>query len=195
MDRRDISNTESLRGRYIKIRKRSEEICSHLKTEDYSVQPVVDVSPPKWHLAHTTWFFESFLLTKYVIGYKEFDNKYSFLFNSYYQNVGERVNRHERGHITRPTVKEVYKFRSFVDEAMMRFFDDAENYPLEWEGIVELGLQHEQQHQELLFTDIKHILSLNPLSPVYTDTSPFINEKPEFTKEIEFEKLKKEIIK
>ena len=186
-----LRSIEMLRDRYQKIRAKSEEICEPLETEDYVAQPVVDISPPKWHLAHTTWFFETFLLKNYVTAYREFHPEFGYLFNSYYQNVGERVLRHERGNLTRPTVEEVYQYRAYVNEAMMHFFDHAEQYPTEWKDIVELGLQHEQQHQELLWTDIKYILGLNPLCPVYSQNSPFENEKLDTSKPLEFIHIEK----
>jgi ergothioneine biosynthesis protein EgtB len=182
---------EVLRKRFLEIRNKSEAICEPLATEDYVAQPIVDVSPPKWHLAHTTWFFETFLLKNYVTAYQEFNPKFGFLFNSYYQNVGDRVLRHERGNLTRPTVEEVYKFRAYVNEAMMHFFDNADQYPEEWMGIVELGLQHEQQHQELLWTDLKYILGQNPLRPKYAIKSPFKDEKIDVSLSMEFIKIEK----
>ena len=180
-----------MRKRFLEIRNKSEAICEPLETEDYGAQPVVDISPPKWHLAHTTWFFETFLLKNYLTAYKEFHSKFNFLFNSYYQNVGQRVNRHERGTLTRPTVEEVYRFRAYVNEAMMHFFDHADQYPNKWMTIVELGLQHEQQHQELLFTDLKYILGLNPLHPAYSTKSPFKDEKSIISEPMEFIKVEK----
>lgn len=167
-----------LKSRFFEVRKASEFICAPLAPEDYVAQPIVDVSPPKWHLAHTTWFFETFLLKPYVNNYREFHPKFGFLFNSYYQNVGERVNRHERGSLTRPLVEEIYRYRAYINEAMDHFLDHLESYPDICLQIIELGLQHEQQHQELLWTDIKYILSRNPLRPAYTDKNPFeIKEK------------------
>ena len=186
-----IRSNETIRQKFLKIRKASESICEPLTTEDYVAQPVVDVSPPKWHLAHTTWFFETFLLKKYVTAYKEFHPKFGFLFNSYYQNVGDRVIRHERGDLTRPTVKEVYQYRSYVNEAMMHFFDHADQYSDEWRNIVELGFQHEQQHQELLLTDLKYILGLNPLHPEYAKKSPFKDEKIDTSEPLNFIKIEK----
>ena len=187
----ETSTVEVLRQRFLKIRNKSEAICEPLATEDYVAQPVVDISPPKWHLAHTTWFFENFLLMYYVTGYQEFNPKFGYLFNSYYQNVGERVLRDERGNLTRPTVEDVYKFRAYVNEAMMHFFDNGDQYPEEWMDIVELGLQHEQQHQELLWTDIKYILGINPLLPAYASKSPFKDEKIDVSQPMEFIKVEK----
>jgi ergothioneine biosynthesis protein EgtB len=171
-----INPLASLKTRYQLVRKESENICKPLNPEDYVAQPIVDVSPPKWHLAHTTWFFETFVLLPHMEGYAAFHPKYAFLFNSYYQNLGERVNRQERGALTRPTVKEVYAYRAHVDEAMDKLLCNWQ-YHHSLTETIELGLQHEQQHQELLWTDIKYILSLNPLKPAYREHFSFeVNE-------------------
>lgn len=151
---------------YIDIRKRTEEICSPLEIEDYVVQPVVDVSPPKWHLGHTTWFFETFILKPFALAYQEFDPEYSYVFNSYYETVGARVIRTDRGNLSRPTVAEVYRYREYVDKAMENFLTCTQLNQTQQE-IMLLGLNHEQQHQELLWTDIKYILGHNPLFPAY----------------------------
>lgn len=161
-----------LQNSYQQIRNRSTQICSSLRTEDYVVQPVVDVSPPKWHLGHTTWFFETFFLKPYVKEYMEFNADYNFVFNSYYETIGNRVGRANRGHLSRPTVQEVYKYRDYVDKAMEIFLNN--NQPTEEQRrILQIGLNHEEQHQELLYTDIKYILGHNPLFPPY---STFHNE-------------------
>jgi ergothioneine biosynthesis protein EgtB len=157
----------SLLNTFKKIRQHSEAICRPLKTEDYVVQPVVDVSPPKWHLGHTTWFFETFLLKPYLKGYKEFNKDYNYVFNSYYETVGARVIRTDRGNLSRPSVEDVYRYRRHVDEAMENFLS-GEITP-ELKDLILLGFNHEQQHQELLYTDIKYILGHNPLSPAYDD--------------------------
>lgn len=151
---------------YNKTRSLSEQICSPLKTEDYVVQPVADVSPPKWHLGHTTWFFETFILKQFVKGYREFDPDYNFVFNSYYETVGARVVRTDRGNLSRPCVEDVYRYRKYVDEAMIAYLKTPELTAPEQELML-LGLNHEQQHQELLVTDIKYILGHNPLLPAY----------------------------
>lgn len=150
--------------RYFAVRKYTEFICEPLLVEDYVVQPVEDVSPPKWHLGHTTWFFEEIVLSKYLKDYKRFHPRYSFLFNSYYQSAGERVQRPDRGNLSRPTVDEIHEYRMYVDENMIRLLSDL---PPEAGPIIELGMNHEQQHQELLYTDIKYILGSNPLYPIY----------------------------
>ena len=129
---------------------------------------MADASPTKWHLAHTTWFFETFLLLPHVPGYREFHPTFNYLFNSYYNAVGPRVARPDRGLITRPGLDEVYRYRQAVDEAIYRFLNDAGgDLRPEIAPILELGLNHEQQHQELIVTDIKYTLSRNPLRPAY----------------------------
>lgn len=156
----------SLLDKYIKARQRSEKLCAPLKTEDYVVQPVFHASPPKWQLGHTTWFFEIFILKENCKGYKLFDQDYPYMFNSYYETLGERVVRTDRGNMSRPTVEDVYKYRSYVDEHMLKILEnlskDSNLIPF-----IELGINHEEQHQELLVSDIKYILGHNPLFPVY----------------------------
>ncbi|HVI49074.1 MAG TPA: ergothioneine biosynthesis protein EgtB [Chitinophaga sp.] len=150
---------------YESVRRRTEEICAPLKTEDYVVQPVVDVSPPKWHLGHTTWFFETFILLPNAKGYTEFDPQYNFVFNSYYESVGARVIRTDRGNLSRPAVEDIMSYRRHVDNGMRRFLEQG--LPPELHDLFVLGLNHEEQHQELLYTDIKYILGHNPLLPAY----------------------------
>jgi ergothioneine biosynthesis protein EgtB len=153
---------------YLDVRHRTHALCQPLAIEDYVVQPVVSVSPPKWHLAHTTWFFETFVLQPYTPGYTPYHPLYSYLFNSYYQHVGARWERPKRGDLSRPTVHDVYAYRAAVDDQMMHLIDmlDAPQWSAVYDRLV-LGLHHEQQHQELLVTDIKYILAMNPLHPVY----------------------------
>jgi ergothioneine biosynthesis protein EgtB len=151
---------------YKKVRKRTEQICSPLQTEDYVVQPIADVSPPKWHLGHTSWFFETFILKPYFMDYQEFDPQYNFVFNSYYETVGTRVIRTDRGNLSRPTVADIYKYREYVDEAMDKFLCMEPSADIR--ELLILGLNHEEQHQELLYTDIKYILGHNPLFPAYS---------------------------
>ncbi len=147
------------------VRLRTEAICKPLETEDYSVQPVVDVSPPKWHLAHSTWFFEQFVLKQFKEGYKVFSDDFAYLFNSYYNNAGERVLRPNRGLMTRPTVKEVYAYRKHVTQNVIDLLNENESTALL--ELVEIGINHEQQHQELLVYDIKYILGHQPTFPKY----------------------------
>ena len=156
---------------YLDVRHLTHALCQPLAIEDYVVQPVASMSPPKWHLAHTTWFFETFILQPYTSGYTPYHPLYSYLFNSYYQHVGERWERPKRGDLSRPTVQDVYAYRAAVDDRMMQLIDtlDAPQWSEVYDRIV-LGLHHEQQHQELLVTDIKYILATNPLYPVYHAT-------------------------
>lgn len=163
----------TFRDQYITLRHYSELICKPLQTEDFVVQPNEDVSPPKWHLAHTTWFWEEFILSKYFSQYTRFHPRYSFLFNSYYNSVGERVLRPHRGNLSRPTVEEILDYRAYVDEFMITLLQFL---PEEAMAVVTTGVHHEQQHQELLFTDIKYILGHNPLFPPYQDNFRETNE-------------------
>lgn len=151
--------------RFLAIRSHTEVLAAPLSAEDQTVQSMADASPTKWHLAHTTWFFETFVLCPQTVGYEVFDPAYEYLFNSYYEAVGPRHPRPQRGLITRPGVVEVMAYRRHVTDAMAAFLSagNASNA----RDIVELGLQHEQQHQELILMDIKHALSLNPLKPAY----------------------------
>lgn len=153
------------------VRQRSVSICAPLQTEDYVVQPVVDVSPPKWHLGHTTWFFETFILQPNLKDYQVFNPEYNFVFNSYYESVGARVIRTDRGNLSRPGVTDVYRYRQYVDEKMSEFLS-GEITP-ELQALITLGLNHEEQHQELLITDIKYILGHNPLFPAYQEDYSF----------------------
>jgi ergothioneine biosynthesis protein EgtB len=160
----------SLIARYRDVRRESEQICRPLATEDYCIQSMPDVSPPKWHLAHTSWFFETFLLRPFLADYAVFHPQYDYLFNSYYETVGSPYPRARRGLLSRPGVQDVYRYRAHVDAAIEELLAGcaAEHEEPVRERVV-LGLHHEQQHQELLLTDIKHILALNPLKPAYRD--------------------------
>lgn len=164
----------SLTAQYRKVRKLTENICSPLHTEDYVVQPIADVSPPKWHLGHTTWFFETLVLKPYLPGYAEFDANFNYVFNSYYESLGARVIRTQRGNLSRPTVNEVYRYRVYVDEAMEQLLAGPVDEHIR--TLVVLGCHHEEQHQELLWTDIKYILGHNPLFPAYDTDMPVENE-------------------
>jgi ergothioneine biosynthesis protein EgtB len=168
----------ALATRFLQVRAQTEKICRPLLPEDSVVQPVIDVSPPKWHLAHTSWFFETFILQKYQPNYQVFHEKYNFLFNSYYNSIGSRVLRNQRGTISRPGLDEVYQYRAYINEQIQEFLETAPDEILaEVMPVFELGLQHEQQHQELLVTDIKYILSTNPLLPAYQITPEKTIEK------------------
>ncbi len=165
-DASDRSTNADLSVAFAAVRRRTERLCEPLVTEDFVVQSMPDVSPTRWHLAHTTWFFETFVLARWEADHRPLNADYQILFNSYYNSVGEQFPRARRGMLTRPTVAEVFDYRHAIDEAMVRLLervaDDAE-----LARVVELGLHHEQQHQELMLTDIKHVLSCNPLWPVY----------------------------
>jgi ergothioneine biosynthesis protein EgtB len=156
--------TATLADQYMGIRKYTEEICKPLMIEDYVVQPDPDVSPPKWHLAHTTWFFEEFLLVPYLKNYRRFHPQFSYLFNSYYESLGERTLRLHRGNMSRPSVEEIYRYRAYVDEHIQALLQNPDKHII---PIIEIGCNHEQQHQELLLADIKFILGHNPLFPAY----------------------------
>ena len=148
---------------FLKTRLETETICSPLQTEDYVVQPITDVSPPKWHLAHTTWFFEQFILVKYDENYEVFHPDFAYLFNSYYNNMGERTIRQDRGLMTRPSVSEIYEYRKYVTAAIKKVLENKPGD--EMLHLVEIGINHEQQHQELLAYDIKYILGTQPTFP------------------------------
>jgi ergothioneine biosynthesis protein EgtB len=178
----------NLSEKYKEVRKYTEDICEPLHTEDYVVQPVVDVSPPKWHIGHVTWFFETFVLKPNKKDYKEFDPNYNYVFNSYYENAGARVIRTDRGNLSRPTVEDIYRYRRHVDEAMERFLQDPVSK--EVEDLLVIGFNHEQQHQELLMTDIKYILGNNPLFPAYKKQ---IDSKPTNKANSDFVKIKEGI--
>ena len=154
--------------RYRSVRSRTESLCDPLETEDYVIQSMPEASPAKWHLAHTSWFFETFVLEPGAPAYRPTDPRYRYLFNSYYYAVGPMHLRPERGLISRPTVKEVYAYRRHVDQGMERFLKetDAETFT-KLAPVVTLGLNHCQQHQELLLTDLKHAFWKNPLLPAY----------------------------
>ena len=154
---------------FLETRKLTEQICEPLETEDFVVQPVEFVSPPKWHLGHTTWFFEEFILKKHQENYQIFDEQFAYVFNSYYESVGEKVVRTNRGNLSRPTVNRIYEYRKYVTEALVEFLNENE-ISQELEEVLEIGIHHEKQHQELLLTDIKYILGNNPLLPAYLKT-------------------------
>jgi ergothioneine biosynthesis protein EgtB len=151
---------DELRSRYLRARRATVALCEPLAVEDCVVQAMPDASPVRWHLAHTTWFFEELVL-KPLPGYQPLDERYAFLFNSYYESLGERHSRPERGLLSRPTVNEVMAYRRYVDDAM------EGRWPQVPPSLVELGIHHEEQHQELLLTDVKLVLASNPLEPAY----------------------------
>ena len=165
-----LEKSTTLLERFKKIRKASESICQYLETEDFVIQPIDFVSPPKWHLAHTTWFFETIILAKFLKNYTVFHPSYNYIFNSYYESLGERVGREYRGTLSRPTVKDIMDYRAYVNGYMEILLEQTEASDVC--DLIELGLQHEQQHQELLVYDIKYILFSNPLKPAYLGNPP-----------------------
>lgn len=159
---------DTLLTRYDEVRSHTERLAAPLSPEDQTVQSMPDVSPTKWHRAHVTWFFETFLLADNEAGFAPYQDRYWFLFNSYYEAVGPRYNRAQRGVISRPGAHDVGLYRGNVDERVKSLLDSLDQGTLDkLAGTIELGFHHEQQHQELLLMDIKHVLSLNPLQPVY----------------------------
>ena len=160
-----MERQESLLKKYKDVRERTVELCKPLNIEDYVVQPIEDVSPPKWHLGHTTWFFEVLILEPNIKDYRFYNEKYNFIFNSYYESLGERILRVNRGNLTRPSVEDIIHYREITDENMEIFLSEKVSDKIL--DLIELGLNHEQQHQELLITDIKYILGHNLLFPVY----------------------------
>lgn len=160
---------------YDKVRMRTCQICKPLKVEDMVVQPENFVSPVKWHLGHTTWFFEAFILNEFVPDYQAFHPQYAFVFNSYYNAMGNRVVRSERGNLSRPTTEDIYLYRNHVDRAM-KLLLESESCPEEVNDLLTIGLNHEQQHQELMLTDIKYILGSNPLMPQYDNGSSLVHQ-------------------
>ncbi|RFC61922.1 ergothioneine biosynthesis protein EgtB [Fulvimarina endophytica] len=181
------ARSSDLAERYRAVREASRALGSHLSDADATVQSMPDASPAKWHLAHTTWFFETMILKERVPGYRVFDESYNFLFNSYYETVGERQPRARRGMVTRPSLEEVFAYRAHVDEAMDRLLSEGPD--AEVAELVGLGCQHEQQHQELLLTDILHLFSQNPLKPAFKDPGPVAVEggEPEPANFVSFE--------
>ena len=157
----------ALAERFCQTRALTIALIAPLAAEDCVVQSMPDASPSKWHLAHTTWFFEQFVLGPHAPAYREFDPRFGYLFNSYYETIGDRHRRAERGLLTRPTLEDVRAYRDYVDEGVLDLL--AHGTHPEVAALIELGLHHEQQHQELLLTDLKHLLSCNPLRPAYRE--------------------------
>ena len=157
--------------RYLSIRQATRALASPLSAEDCAIQSMPDASPVKWHLAHASWFFETFVLEPHQPGYRPFEPAYRVLFNSYYHTVGDRHPRPERGMLSRPGLDEILAYRRHVDDSMVALLAAKGSSP-ELAALIELGLQHEQQHQELIVTDVKHLLSLNPLKPAYRKQWP-----------------------
>lgn len=164
----------SLLERFLAVRAYSEALAQPLSAEDQCVQSMPDVSPTKWHLAHTSWFFETFILCGFSSDYEVLDPDFSYLFNSYYQNVGPQYSRPQRGLITRPSVMEVLDYRKYVNEGLVNLMKDLESVksPEEVLTLLELGINHEQQHQELILSDIKNVLYANSKLPIYLENFP-----------------------
>ncbi|QRM90259.1 ergothioneine biosynthesis protein EgtB [Lacinutrix sp. WUR7] len=167
---------------YKEVRNATIDFCSHLEIEDYSIQVVQFASPAKWHLAHTTWFFETFILKNYVQDYVAFNANFNFLFNSYYNNVGSRILQTNRGNMSRPSTDEIFAYRAYVDTEMQDFLKDVSDKNLL--DLVTLGLNHEQQHQELLITDVKYMLGHNPIFPLYHEGVNLIKDNNANTESI-----------
>ncbi len=160
--------TENIISLFTETRQRTEKLCKPLELEDYTIQPTLDVSPPKWHLGHTTWFFEEFILKHHKPGYRLFHKDFAFAFNSYYEGVGTRIVRSARGNMSRPSVAKVYDYRHYVTNELKELLQ--KDISEEVEKLLLMGIHHEKQHQELLITDIKYILGNNPFQPKYNDS-------------------------
>lgn len=159
---------EALTREFYRVRRRTENLCAPLATDDLQIQSIAQTSPPKWHIAHVSWFFEAFVLPYFDPGYRAFDDRFDYLFNSYYYTHGHMYPRPQRGLLSRPTVEQIYAYRAHVDAQMHRLIEDVDD--AQWQELVirvALGLNHEQQHQELLLMDVKHNFSVNPLKPAY----------------------------
>lgn len=174
--RESPSKSNPLRDRLMETRRLSLQLARPLSDEDQVVQAMDDASPTKWHLAHSTWFFEAFVLPRFMPGYRLFDDSFGYCFNSYYESVGPRQPRPKRGLLTRPSAKAVRAYRAHVDEALEVLF--AQGVPAEAAAFIELGISHEQQHQELLLTDILSLFAAEPLRPAYRETKPEISAQP-----------------
>lgn len=166
----EVSTREALTGAYRSVRATTERLCAPLQIDDYQLQSIAQTSPPKWHIAHVSWFFETFVLAHFQPGYRPFHEHFDYLFNSYYYTHGDMYARPRRGLLSRPTVAEVYRYREHIDRWMLALIDSLD--ASRWSALVfrvMLGLHHEQQHQELLLMDVKHNFLANPLRPAYRD--------------------------
>jgi ergothioneine biosynthesis protein EgtB len=176
----DTIDRDTLLAQFQAVRRQTQQLCQPLEREDYVVQSMADASPVKWHLAHATWFFETFILGAQLPDYRAFHPEFAVLFNSYYEAVGPRWPRSQRGMLSRPTVDEIFQYRTYVDDAIARWVRAG---PVEHlhvaAGTLVLGMHHEQQHQELILTDLKHAWSANPLRPVYRPALPSAASPPE----------------
>jgi ergothioneine biosynthesis protein EgtB len=163
-------DAQALLDQYLTTRHFSESLCETLVPEDFVIQTMPEASPTKWHLAHTSWFFETFVLKPHLPGYHTINPQYAFLFNSYYNAAGKMHARPQRGLLSRPTVKATFEYRKHIDSAVQKLLEDANEHTLQTVApLVTLGINHEQQHQELILTDIKHVFWMNPLRPVFRD--------------------------
>ncbi|MCK5041968.1 MAG: DinB family protein, partial [Sphingomonadales bacterium] len=165
----ELMEKEHALGRFNKVRELTERLSASLTPEDTTVQSMVEASPTKWHLAHTSWYFENFILRQFLPSYQPFNKDFHYLFNSYYQGAGPQFDRDKRGLLSRPTLDEIMNYRAYVTKAMVALIDRATPHA-NWADIVpllDLGCHHEEQHQELLLTDIKHVFSINPMRPPY----------------------------
>src|SRR5438045_890689 len=161
---------EKLLQAFTAVRRQTEALAAPLSAEDQLIQSMPEASPAKWHLAHTSWFFETFILAPHHRGYRPFHPEYAFLFNSYYNAIGERIPRPRRGLLSRPAIPEIFEYRKYIDGSMLDFLARSDAEPIRGIApLVILGLHHEQQHQELILTDIKHAFGSNPLRPAYRE--------------------------
>jgi ergothioneine biosynthesis protein EgtB len=175
--RRAAPRKTELLERYLSVRRFSEQLCQTLEPEDYVIQTMPEMSPTKWHLAHTSWFFETFVAKPHVRDYRPLHPQYAFLFNSYYNAAGKMHSRPQRGLISRPTVKDTYTYRHHVDATMESLLQSADDSLLQTlTPLIVLGLNHEQQHQELMLTDIKHVFWMNPLRPAFRPEIPTVEK-------------------
>jgi ergothioneine biosynthesis protein EgtB len=168
-DAATMNLTNTLEDRFVAVREQTERLAEPLSAEDACVQSMPDTSPVKWHLAHTTWFFETFVLSTQIENYVPFDPQYRFLFNSYYNAIGEQYSRPHRGLLTRPSLAEVHRYRHHVNKRLLELI--TQDLAAAISDVIEVGLHHEQQHQELLLMDVKHLFSCNPIFPAYTQTA------------------------
>lgn len=183
----NLVSRDALIARFRRVRAATEAIAAPLSPEDCQVQSMADASPIKWHLAHTTWFFETFLLSEFSKGYRAFNDSFKILFNSYYNGVGDKHPRPERGLLSRPSLAEVLAYRAHVNAHVERWLatvDTRERADIT--SLLLLGFNHEEQHQELMFTDVKHLLSVNPLSPTYASDAPHPSSNADASKAIDW---------
>ncbi|MES0489998.1 MAG: ergothioneine biosynthesis protein EgtB [Leptospirales bacterium] len=178
-----MSSKEKILQHYKNTRLKTHEICSPLEPDDYNMQAMYDGSPPKWNIGHCTWAFEAFALSACVPNYKPYNEKFAYCFNSYYETVGERIQRHNRHLLSRPTLDEVYAYRKFVDEQVEEYLTTSVKKVSNLDDFMmrlEIAINHEQQHQELFFTDLKHIFFMSPLQPAYAEKKDVLSISTEY---------------